>query len=1294
MKTRSIILLVVLLFTFALTLTSCLQHEHDWESATCEAPKTCKSCGATEGEALGHVEEDVAEQAATCTEAGHTAGKKCSVCDKVLEGVEEIPKLDHTYDGCEDTDCNVCEEPREAGEHTYDNACDADCNVCDEERTPADHEYDNACDADCNVCDEERTPADHEYDNACDADCNVCSAERTPADHDYVEKVILEPTCSATGTKKFTCSVCGDNYTEDVAINPNAHYDDNSDHLCDGCGNTVCGPDLHEAGEAVELEGSRVDSTCTVQGSYVSVVYCKHCGTEMSRETISLDLRQHNYNAVVTAPTCTNGGYTTYTCTYDDCQHSYVGDEKDALNHNYEYVWADDMSTCTAICQNDTSHTETATVSVVTLSVSGEEVTFNYKVEFVNSELAPQSKTINTGSVEIDGNVAKINAPAIAGRVASHDYIKVTTDVENYTFDIYYSEVDVWDGTSASTSLSGEGTEESPYLIQSAADLAYIANTVNAIDNSAADGKQAAAFSDQYFKMTKSIDLNGTDFYIGSASGYYTRQSFGGYLDGNNCIIKGLNNSLPFFACVENGWIKNLSVDGEIRQTINTAGVIGYLYNSTLHNVTNYADITGTNQVGGLAGNFQQGKGKTSTNLVNYGSVTGTGWQVGGIAGCLGYNLSDLANWGAVTANGDVNVGGIAGACHNDWAGTLTNVINYGTLSNNNKAAGHIVGAVGKHTLVNCTELHTMTHHAANEATCTATGNVEYWACSVCKKNYDSANGGNVIANVVTSITDHVWDDGVVNGKEITYTCKNGCGTTKVEAALTDFNYVWSEDNSSCTASAKYTADGTTLSETVAVSLVTLNVTATKVTYTYKVEFAEGSFEAQTKTVEGDVELVASIATINAPAITGRVASHDYVKFDFYNVESTYEFNIYYSELSAAWDGTSATGSLEELGGDGTENNPYIIDSAEDLALIANMTISTNATADAFGSTYFKMTKSIDLNEKPLYIGEGNGWANGFSGYFDGNNCSIRNMKNADSLFGAVKYGRIENLTVYGEVTATVSSVGAVVAYVHNSELHNITNYASVTGAGNLGGIVGNMEGKNSTNLVNYGSVTGSNNVGGIGGIFGNALSDSTNWGTVTGTTGTGIGGIVGSFNWDGSITNCTNYGAVTGTSASNGGIAGKVVDGKTAAITNCVNNGTVTGSGGGTAGIFGEGVGTGKVTIIGCTNNGDVVADGRWGVGGILGYSVNTADSVSNCINNGDVTAAGQAAGIVGKLTGNVTGCTNNGAINATVDIGGGIVGQLYTAANKESIEANNTNNGTITCPGSLHGDIIAQVS
>ena len=60
---------------------------------------TCTVCNATKTEAIdatGHTPVEVAEQPATCTEAGHKAGTKCSVCEAILSGMEEIPATGHT----------------------------------------------------------------------------------------------------------------------------------------------------------------------------------------------------------------------------------------------------------------------------------------------------------------------------------------------------------------------------------------------------------------------------------------------------------------------------------------------------------------------------------------------------------------------------------------------------------------------------------------------------------------------------------------------------------------------------------------------------------------------------------------------------------------------------------------------------------------------------------------------------------------------------------------------------------------------------------------------------------------------------------------------------------------------------------------------------------------------------------------------------------------------------------------------------------------------------------------------
>ena len=52
--------------------------EHQWQDATCTAPKTCTLCGKTDGEAAGHSYVDEIVEP-TCTEQGCTT-HTCSVC--------------------------------------------------------------------------------------------------------------------------------------------------------------------------------------------------------------------------------------------------------------------------------------------------------------------------------------------------------------------------------------------------------------------------------------------------------------------------------------------------------------------------------------------------------------------------------------------------------------------------------------------------------------------------------------------------------------------------------------------------------------------------------------------------------------------------------------------------------------------------------------------------------------------------------------------------------------------------------------------------------------------------------------------------------------------------------------------------------------------------------------------------------------------------------------------------------------------------------------------------------------
>ena len=109
---------------------------HAWDKGvittapTCEnagvRTLTCTRCNETKTEAVnatGHTPVQIPEKPATCTEPGHKAGTKCSVCGAVLSGLEEIPAKGHTV-VVDPAVGPTCTEPgKTEGKH---------CSVCNE----------------------------------------------------------------------------------------------------------------------------------------------------------------------------------------------------------------------------------------------------------------------------------------------------------------------------------------------------------------------------------------------------------------------------------------------------------------------------------------------------------------------------------------------------------------------------------------------------------------------------------------------------------------------------------------------------------------------------------------------------------------------------------------------------------------------------------------------------------------------------------------------------------------------------------------------------------------------------------------------------------------------------------------------------------------------------------------------------------------------------------------------------------------------------------------------------------
>lgn len=145
-------------------------------------------------------------------------------------------------------------------------------------------------------------------------------------------------------------------------------------------------------------------------------------------------------------------------------------------------------------------------------------------------------------------------------------------------------------------------------------------------------------------------------------------------------------------------------------------------------------------------------------------------------------------------------------------------------------------------------------------------------------------------------------------------------------------------------------------------------------------------------------------------------------------------------------------------------------------------------------------------------------------------------------------------------------------------------------------------------------------------------------------------------------------------TSSYAAGIAAYVSGGS---ITNCVNYATIAAQGvgaGGLAAYLCDGA-----TVINCSNRGTI--SGASGVGGIVAISYSPADRIENCVNYGAISATGDnvsgAGGIVGRLAGAVTRCTNTGNITSTDRYTGGLVG--YATTRSGSVLQDSLNNGAL---------------
>ncbi len=92
---------------------------------------------------------------------------------------------------------------------------------------------------------------------------------------------------------------------------------------------------------------------------------CAQADAAAQEEDVDDTHTEHTYASVVTAPTCTEAGYTTYTCSV--CGDSYIADQTEATGHSYE------AGTCTICGEADPDYTEPEVPVEAVASVNGVE---------------------------------------------------------------------------------------------------------------------------------------------------------------------------------------------------------------------------------------------------------------------------------------------------------------------------------------------------------------------------------------------------------------------------------------------------------------------------------------------------------------------------------------------------------------------------------------------------------------------------------------------------------------------------------------------------------------------------------------------------------------------------------------------------------------------------------------------------------------------------------------------------------------------------------------------------------
>jgi len=308
-----------------------------------------------------------------------------------------------------------------------------------------------------------------------------------------------------------------------------------------------------------------------------------------------------------------------------------------------------------------------------------------------------------------------------------------------------------------------------------------------------------------------------------------------------------------------------------------------------------------------------------------------------------------------------------------------------------------------------------------------------------------------------------------------------------------------------------------------------------------------------------------------------------YKNWNFENIWTIQENSTiaYLKDLKAP-DTVNVTPDAAFDSGDGTEENPYIIKTTEQLRMVgyildksyklgADIDLSTYANWTPIGSSEYKFTGIFDgdgyeINGLTILSGDS------YKGLFGYNEGTIKNVKltNIDiqggNYSGAIvghNSGTIENINVLEGNIEGIDYVGAIVGY-SSGKISNCSSEIDVQGNNYVGGVVGYIVDNALTNCYSVGSVVGNNYVGGLVGYSTAVIEKCYSTSNVLGTYSY-IGGLIGKTTAD--VNNCFATGNVTSSLLYIGGLIGYT----SSTINNCYSIGEVSGSNNNIGALTGE---------------------------------------------------------------------------------------------------------------------------